>query len=109
MKPETFNILCKPGTHEPSCLTPVSGPNGSAQEVLAGVHSDEDFRSATASLFYTISRKSLDSTSSIKGSTTGLQEVTMAQSSCLHRGEAHFRGEYLWELSVNESLRLLCN
>jgi len=43
MKSKTVSLLCSPGTHEPLRLDIVPGSEGSAQEVLVGVHSAERF------------------------------------------------------------------
>ena len=37
MKPETLDLLCSPGEHEPLRLDSVQGPNGRPEQVLVGV------------------------------------------------------------------------
>ena len=71
MKPETVSLLCTPGTHEPLQLISVKEHDGSVQEVLVGIHSGERYLVGEGIPLLLDERKSPDSTSSIKGSTTG--------------------------------------
>ncbi len=111
MKPETVSLLCRPGTHEPLCLTSVPGSNGSTQEVLVGVHSGERFRvrdgipilldEAQVSGFNREYQK-------FYNRIAGLYDATIKLFAFLAGGgEAHFRGEYLRELEVQDGDRVL--
>ncbi len=111
MKPETVSLLCAPGTHEPLCLTSVPGLNGSAQEVLVGVHSGERFRvrdgipllldEAKVSGFNQRYQR-------IYNRIAGLYDAGIKLFAYLiGGGEEHFRREYLQELEVQDGDRVI--
>jgi ubiquinone/menaquinone biosynthesis C-methylase UbiE len=111
MKPETVSMLCGPGTHEPLCLTSVSGPNSSVQEVLVGVHSGERFpiRNGIPLLFdeSKVSGFNQQYQGLYNRIAGGYDGAIKLFASVAGGGEAHFRGEYLRELSVKDGDRVL--
>ncbi len=111
MKPETVQLLCAPGTHEPLRLASVPGPDGHAEEVLVGVHSGERFRvrdgipllldeskvsgfNQRYQAFYNRIAWFYDA---------GIKLVAYLAGG----GEEHFRGEYLRELEVRDGDRVI--
>lgn len=111
MKPDTVLLLCSPGTHEPLCLTSVPGPDGSAQEVLVGVHSGERFRVRDGiplfldeSQVYGFNKRY----QRIYNRIAGLYDAGIKLFAyLLHDGEEQFRMEYLQELEVQDGDRVI--
>ena len=102
MKPETVSLLCRPGTHEPLRLTTVPGPDGSAQEILVGVHSGERFpvRDGIPLLLDEAQVSGFNERyQRLYNGVAGLYDAGIRLFAYLAGGgEAHFRGEYLREV-----------
>lgn len=111
MKPETVSLLCRPGTHEPLCLASVPGPDGSAQEVLVGVHSGERFRIRDGIPLLLEESKVSGFNQQYQGfynRIAGLYDASIKLFAYLAGGgEGHFRGEYLRELEVQDGDRVV--
>jgi len=111
MKPETVSLLCRPGTHEPLRLTTVPGPDGSAQEILVGVHSGERFpvRDGIPRLLDEAKVSGFNQRyQRLYNGVAGLYDAGIRLFAYLAGGgEAHFRGEYLRELEVQDGNRVL--
>jgi ubiquinone/menaquinone biosynthesis C-methylase UbiE len=111
MKPETVSLLCRPGTHEPLRLASEAGPQGGNEEVLVGVHSGERFRvrdgipllldQSNVSGFNQRYQRLYNRVAGVYDG--GIRLVA----NLVGGGEAHFRGEYLRELEVEEGGRVL--
>jgi ubiquinone/menaquinone biosynthesis C-methylase UbiE/uncharacterized protein YbaR (Trm112 family) len=110
MKPETVSLLCRPGTREPLRLASVPGSE-STQEVLVGVHSGERFHIRDGipllldeSNVFGVNRRY----QGIYNRVAGLYDAAIKLFAYLAGGgEAHFRGEYLRELEVQDGDRVL--
>jgi len=111
MKPETVSLLCRPGTHEPLCLASVPGADGSAQEVLVGVHSGERFRVRDGIPLLLDESKVSGFNQRYQGfynRIAGLYDASIKLFAYLvGGGEEHFRGEYLRELEIQDGDRVL--
>jgi len=111
MKPETVSLLCRPGTHEPLYLASVPGPDGSAQEVLVGVHSGERFpvRDGIPLLLDESKVSGFNQRyQGIYNRVAGLYDAGIKLFAYLAGGgEEHFRGEYLRELEVQDGNHVL--
>ena len=111
MKPETVSLLCRPGTHEPLRLASVLGPDGSAQEVLVGVHSGERFRIRDGIPLLLDESQVSGFNQRYQGlynRIAGLYDAGIRLFAYVAGGgEEHFRGEYLRELEVQDSDRVL--
>jgi ubiquinone/menaquinone biosynthesis C-methylase UbiE/uncharacterized protein YbaR (Trm112 family) len=111
MKPETVSLLCGPGTHEPLRLASEPGPDGSAQEVLVGVHSGERFRVRDGIPLLLDESKVSGFNRRYQGlynGIAGLYDAGIKLFAYLAGGgEEHFRGEYLRELDVQDGDRVL--
>jgi len=111
MKPETVSLLCRPGTHEPMHLTSLPEPGGSEQEVLVGVHSGERFPIREGIPLLLDESKVSGFNQQYQGLYNriagGYDGAIKLFASLAGEGEAHFRGEYLRELSVKDGDRVL--
>jgi len=111
MKPDTVLLLCSPGTHEPLCLTSGPGPDGSAQEVLVGVHSGERFRVRDGIPLLLDESKVSGFNQRYQGiynRIAGLYDAGIKLFAyLLDEGEEHFRREYLQELEVQDGDRVI--
>jgi len=111
MKPETVSLLCGPGTHEPLRLASVPGSDGSAQEVLVGVHSGERFRVRDGIPLLLDESKVSGFNQRYQGfynRIAGLYDASIKLFAYLASGgEEHFRGEYLRELEVQDGDRVV--
>jgi len=110
MKPETVSLLCKPGTHEPLYLASEPGSDGSAQEVLVGVHSGERFPVRDGIPILLDESKVSGFNQQYQGfynRVAGLYDAGIRLFYLAGGGEEHFRGEYLRELEVREGGRVL--
>jgi ubiquinone/menaquinone biosynthesis C-methylase UbiE/uncharacterized protein YbaR (Trm112 family) len=111
MKPETVSLLCRPGTHEPLRLASVPGSDGNTQEMLVGVHSGERFpvRDGIPLLLDESKVSGFNQRyQGIYNRIAGLYDAGIKLFAYLAgRGEEHFRGEYLRELEVQASNRVL--
>ncbi len=111
MKPETVSLLCRPGTHEPLHLTSVPEPGGGEQEVLVGVHSGERFPIRDGIPLLLDESKVSGFNQQYQGLYNRIAGVYDGAiklfASLAGEGEAHFRGEYLRELSVKNGDRVL--
>jgi len=111
MKPETVSLLCGPGTHEPLRLASVPGSDGSAQEVLVGVHSGERFRVRDGIPLLLDESQVSGFNQRYQGlynRIAGLYDAGIKLFAYLAGGgEEHFRGEYLGELEVQDGDRVL--
>ena len=111
MKPETVSLLCSPGTHEPLRLASVPASDGSVQEVLVGVHSEERF-SVRDGIPLLLDESKVSGFNQqyqgfynrIAGGYDGAIKIVAYLAG---GGEEHFRGEYLRELEVNDGDRVL--
>jgi ubiquinone/menaquinone biosynthesis C-methylase UbiE/uncharacterized protein YbaR (Trm112 family) len=110
MKPETVSLLCRPGTHEPLCLSSVTGSDGSAQEVLVGVHSGERFCVRDGIPLLLDESKVSGFNQQYQGfynKVAGLYDASIKLFANLAGGgEERFRGEYLQELEVQDGDRV---
>jgi ubiquinone/menaquinone biosynthesis C-methylase UbiE/uncharacterized protein YbaR (Trm112 family) len=111
MKSETVSLLCKPGTHQPLYLASEPGSDGSAQEVLVGVHSGERFPVRDGIPLLLDESKVSGFNQQYQGiynRVAGLYDAGIKLFAYLAGGgEEHFRGEYLRELDVQEGDRIL--
>ncbi len=111
MKPETVSLLCEPGTHDPLSLASVPGSDGSAQEVLVGIHSGERFRVRDGiPLLLDESKVSgfNQRYQRIYNRIAGLYDAGIKLFAYLiGGGEEHFRREYLRELEVHDGDRVI--
>jgi ubiquinone/menaquinone biosynthesis C-methylase UbiE/uncharacterized protein YbaR (Trm112 family) len=111
MKPETVSLLCKPGTHEALRLASEPGSDGSAQEVLVGVHSGERFGVRDGIPLLLDESKVSGFNQRYQGfynRIAGLYDGGIKLfASLTGGGEEHFRGEYLRELEVQAGDRVL--
>jgi ubiquinone/menaquinone biosynthesis C-methylase UbiE/uncharacterized protein YbaR (Trm112 family) len=110
MKPETVSLLCRPGTHEPLSLASVPGSDGSAQEVLVGVHSGEKFSVRDGIPLLLDESKVSGFNQRYQGvynRIAGLYDGSIKLFAYLAGGgEEHFRGEFLQELEVQDGDRV---
>jgi ubiquinone/menaquinone biosynthesis C-methylase UbiE/uncharacterized protein YbaR (Trm112 family) len=106
MKPETVLLLCRPGTHEPLTLTSESGPDGSLQEILVGVQSNERFLVRDGIPLLLDETKLTGFNRQYEGfynRLAGLYDAAIGLVAGLAGGgEAQFRREYLSELEIND-------
>jgi len=111
MKPETVSLLCSPGEHEPLRLESVPGDNGSAQEVLVGIHSGETYRVRDGIPLLLDESKVFGFNQRYRGfynRLAGLYDGSIKLFAYLAGGgEEHFRMEYLSELDVEDGDRVL--
>jgi ubiquinone/menaquinone biosynthesis C-methylase UbiE/uncharacterized protein YbaR (Trm112 family) len=111
VKPETVSLLCRPGTHEPLCLTSVAGSDGVIQEVLVGVHSGERFRVRDGIPLLLDESKVSGFNQRYQrfyNRIAGLYDGSIKLfASLVGGGEAHFRGEYLRELEIQDDSRVV--
>ena len=111
MKPETVSLLCGLGTHEQLRLTSVPGSDGSAQEMLVGVHTGERFTVRDGIPILVDESKVTGFNQRYQGiynRIAGLYDAGIKLfASLAGRGEEHFRREYLQELEVQEGDRVL--
>ncbi len=110
MNPETVSLLCRPGTHEPLCLVSEPGPDGSVQEVLAGVHSGERFGIRDGIPLLLDESKVFGLNQQYRGIYNrvagGYDGAIKLFTSLVGRGEEHFRNEFLPELEIQDSNRV---
>ncbi len=111
MKPETVSLLCKPGTREPLCLVSEPGPDGSVQAVLVGVQSGERFSLRDGIPLLLDESKVFGFNQQYRGIYNrvagGYDGAIKLFSSLVGRGEEHFRNEFLPELEIRDSSRVL--
>lgn len=111
MKPETVSLLCSPGTHEPLCLTSVPGSDGSAQEVLVGVHTGERFRICDGIPLLLDESKVSGFNKRYQefyNRIAGLYDISIKLFAYLAGGgEERFRREYLRELEIQDGDRAI--
>ena len=111
MKPETVSLLWTPGTHEPLRLALVPASDGSEQEVLVGVHTGEKFsiRDGIPLLLDELKVSGFNKQyQGIYNRVAGLYDAGIRLAATLAGGgEERFRGEYLRELEVQYSDRVL--
>jgi len=111
MKHETVALLCRPGTYEPLRLATAPGAEGSAPEVLVGVHSGEIFpiRDGIPLLLDTSKVTGFNQTyQRFYNRVAGLYDGAIRlYANLAGRGEQHFREEYLRELDVRDGGRVL--
>jgi len=111
MKPETVSLLCRPGTCEPLCLTSVAGSDGVIQEILVGVHSGERFRVRDGIPLLLDESKVSGFNQRYQrfyNRIAGLYDGSIKLfASLVGGGEAHFRGEYLQELEIQDDSRVV--
>ena len=111
MKSETVSLLCRPGTHEPLRLASAPGPDGRAEDVLVGAQSGEVFRIRDGiPLLLDESQVSGFNRryQRLYNRLAGLYDAAIRLFANLAGGgEAHFRGDYLRELEVQDGNRML--
>lgn len=111
MNPETVALLCRPGTHEPLCLTYVTGPDGRGQEVLVGVDTGERFAVRDGIPVLLDEAKVTGFNQRYQGiynRIARLYDAGIKLFGYLAGGdEAQFRAEYLQELEVQAGDRVL--
>jgi len=111
MRPETVSLLCMPGSHEPLRLASVPASDGSVQEVLVGVHSEERFPVRDGIPLLLDESKVTGFNQQYQGfynRVAGGYDGTIKLIARLAGGgEEHFRGEYLRELEIQDGDRVL--
>jgi ubiquinone/menaquinone biosynthesis C-methylase UbiE/uncharacterized protein YbaR (Trm112 family) len=111
MKPETVSLLCRPGTHEPLSLASLPGSDGSAQDVLVGIHSGERFGIRDGIPLLLDESKVSGFNQRYQGfynRTAWLYDASIRLFGYLAGGgEEHFRWEYLQELEVQDGDRVV--
>ena len=111
MKPETISLLCSPGTHEPLRLDNVPDLDGSAQQILVGIHSGKKYTIRDGIPLLLDEAKITGYNRQYQGiynRVAGFYDAGIKLFATLAgKGEANFRGEYLRELNIQEGDRLL--
>jgi ubiquinone/menaquinone biosynthesis C-methylase UbiE/uncharacterized protein YbaR (Trm112 family) len=111
MRPETVPLLCSPGTHEPLQLASVPEDDGTAREMLIGVHSGKRFRIRDGIPLLLDESKVTGFNRRYQGfydRVAGLYDAAIQVTARLAGGgEEQFRREYLREMEIKEGGRVL--
>ncbi len=111
MKPENVSLLRSPETHEPLRLASVPRPDGGAEQALVGVDSGQTFRIRDGIPLLLDESQVSGFNRRYQGlynRVAGLYDAGIKLAAYLAGGgEEHFRGEYLRELELEESARVL--
>lgn len=111
MKPETLDLLCSPGEHEPLRLDSVQGPNGRPEQVLVGVRSGRRFpiREGIPVLFDETQVTGFNQRfQRFYNRIAGVYDAAIGIFGLLAGGgEARFRGEFLRQVEARPGSRVL--
>ena len=111
MKPETVSLLCSPGKRDELHLESVSNDNGSAQQVLVGIHSGERYAVRDGIPILLDETKVSGFNLRYQGfynRIAGLYDGSIRLFAAFAGGgEEHFRMQYLSQLEVQDGDRVL--